>query len=111
MALYDPKFDQQRPRLAKLPAGEYKKGKIAVIYDDGNFGLEATHNKQTKVCSVPRSRMIAAIRNGHRLDLRSKAVEIVENLITGDSIHFQLVDEVSPKDGKTYANCKAAKQL
>lgn len=111
MALYDPKFDLQRPTLAKLPAGEYKKGKIAVIYDDGNFGLEATHARKTKVCSVPRSRMIAAIRNGHRLDSRSKATEIVENLTTGDSIHFQLVDEVSPKDGNTYANCKAAKQL
>lgn len=111
MALYSAEFDLQRPTLAKLPAGEYKKGKIAVIYDDGNFGLEATHAKQTKVCSVPRSRMIAAIRNGHRLDSRSKAVEIVENLIAGNEIHFQLIDEVSPKDGNTYANCKAAKQL
>ena len=110
MALYDPKFDQQRPRLAKLPEGEYKNGKITAIYDDGNFGLEATHNKQTKVCSVPHSVMIAAIRNGHRLSSRNNAVEIVKDLAVGDSIHFQLINEVSKNDGNTYANCKAAKR-
>jgi hypothetical protein len=109
MALYDPQFDQIRPRLAKLPAGEYKNGKVSVIYDDGNFGLQATHAKQTKACSVPRSVMIAAIRNGHRLDSRSKAEEIVNEITKGDSLHFQLIDEVSPNDGNTYANCKAAK--
>ena len=110
MSLYSEEFDSNPPRKDKLPEGEFKNGKVAVIYDDGNFGLEATHNKQTKVCSVPRSRMIAAIRNGHRLQSRNEAAEIVEELAVGDPIHFQLIDEVSPKDGNTYANCKAAKR-
>ena len=110
MPLYDETFDSNPPRKAKLPAGEYKNGTIAAIYPDGNFGLEAKVNKETMVTSVPKSLMIAAIRNGHRLQSRSEAADIVDELSVGDPIHFQLIDEVSPKDGETYANCKAAKR-
>ena len=108
--LYDASFDSNKPQRDKLPEGEYKKGTIEIIYDDGNFGLTATHNRQTKTCSVPNSIMVNAIKNGHRLETRKAAEEIVKNLKTGQPLHFQLINEVA-KDGNTYANCKAAKKL
>ncbi len=106
MPLYDPAFGGAAPRADKLPAGEYKKAKVDTIYPDGNFRLTATHNRKTKVCSVPSWKMTAALQNGHRTT-RTDAQAIMDNLTQGNIIHIELHDvEV---DGDTHVNCMAAK--
>jgi hypothetical protein len=113
MALFNPGFNSNPTpaKLDQLPAGEFKNGEVAIIYDDGNFGLTATHARVKKQTSVPKGVMVRSIQNAAQLSDRSEAVKIVDKISVGDKIHFQLIAEHSEKHGKEFANCKAAKML
>lgn len=100
---------------AKLPAGSYKKATVTDIYDDGNIRLEA----KGKVVTIPvRARQDRRLNfvtaEGHKDKNGYPTAETVASII--ESIQPQisfaditLKDEVSEKDGKTYANVISAK--
>lgn len=109
--MYNNPFDSSYSPKAKLPAGSYKNAKVTDIYDDGNIRIE----KNDMVCTIPkrarRQRSLAYVTaEGHKAKTREEVESILESIKPHLTlVDITLVDEVSEKDGKTYANVTSAK--